>query len=177
MDGRRPMRGCLAAGDPSPHQVAGVGLVDLGARLAACRPPGAARLQQDAVRLLVGVEGGAGLAGCPVNLVDGAGQADGPGAVSGVADLALPAGVGSGIAGSLEQVGKKLPAQQCGRLRLMVAALVGAGWHVGALLQLAVQVGEWTHPPVCHPSGRESRDITVANLRSRPQRRPPDSTA
>ena len=49
-----------------------------------------------------------------------------------------------------------------------------AAQHLRALLQLAVQVEEWTHPQFAI-LGRESRTITVANPCSRPHRHFPDT--
>src|SRR6266536_4687605 len=83
----------LAAGRAGVDELVGVLAVDLGARLAACRPARAARLQHDPVRLVGRVEDGPDLAACRVRLRDGAVKPYRPLAAARRAGLALPAGV------------------------------------------------------------------------------------
>jgi hypothetical protein len=80
----------LAARQPGPDELEGVGAVDAGPRLAARRPAGAARLQQHPVRLASLSKKAAGLPGGRVDLVDPAVQAHRLLAAAGRAHLRLP---------------------------------------------------------------------------------------
>jgi hypothetical protein len=62
----------LAAGQAGPQELVGVGPVDLGTGRAAGGPAGAARLQQQPIRLLGRVEHSPGFPGVGVDVVDAA---------------------------------------------------------------------------------------------------------
>jgi hypothetical protein len=84
------LREALATAKPGGDELPGVRTVDLGTGRAAARAAVAACLEQDPVRLIVGREALADLAGLLVDLLDLADQADRPGAVAGVLDLPHP---------------------------------------------------------------------------------------
>jgi hypothetical protein len=106
----------LAAPQPSGKKLVGVGAVDSGAGGAARLAAGATGLQQHPIRLAVGVVGGAQLAGCPVGVLDPAGQADGVVAVAGLGHQLGPAVVA--VAGALDDLLEDLGQQlaHAGRL-------------------------------------------------------------
>jgi hypothetical protein len=101
-------RDCLgdafAAGQPGSQELVGVGPVDLGTRWAAGGPSGAAGLEQQPIRLAVGIEHRDSFPAGGVDVVDAADQPNRMLAVAGVADLALPLCVVVWVAGAGAQV-------------------------------------------------------------------------
>jgi len=83
------------------------------------RPSGAARLQQQPIRLAVGVEHRGGFPASGVDVVDGADQPDREVAVAGGSDLPLPLCVVARVACAGAQVDQEAMAA-CGIARFLV---------------------------------------------------------
>jgi hypothetical protein len=111
----------LAAGQAHLKELVGVGPVHLGAGWAAGRPAGAARLQQQPIRLPGRVEDGAGLPGGGVDVVDVADQPHRSLAVAGGPDLSLPLCVVVRVACAGAQVGQEAMVAR-GVVRIVVEA-------------------------------------------------------
>jgi hypothetical protein len=94
----------LATLEARGQQLVGVRPVGGRTRWAPRLPPGAARLEQHPVRLLLAVVDDADLAGGPVGVLDPAGEADGVVAVAGLGDQLGPSVVA--VAGAVHDLPK-----------------------------------------------------------------------